>query len=118
MSVDPETRTHLHACMTEVLETAPKVLGRPFPQKLATADAILKSSERCVDAVASVKASKLTSQRRNTSGKPSMLLDWEAGRPMELEVILGNPVKIARAKGLDMPRLQSMYALLKVSLLS
>ena len=44
-----------------------------------------------------------------------MLLDWEAGRPMELEVILGNPVKIARAKGFDMPRLQSMYALLKVS---
>lgn len=53
---------------------------------------------------------------RNTSGKPSMLLDWEAGRPMELEVILGNPVKIARSKGLEMPRLQSMYALLKVSL--
>lgn len=97
MSVDPETRTHLHACMTEVLETAPKVLGRPFPKKLATADAILKSSER------------------NTSGKPSMLLDWEAGRPMELEVILGNPVKIARAKGFDMPRLQSMYALLKLA---
>ena len=46
MSVDPETRRHLHACMTEVLETAPKVLGRPFPAKLATADAILKSSER------------------------------------------------------------------------
>lgn len=43
-----------------------------------------------------------------------MLLDWEAGRPMELEVILGNPVKIARAKGFEMPRLQSMYALLKV----
>lgn len=43
-----------------------------------------------------------------------MLLDWEAGRPLELEVILGNPVKIARAKGFEMPRLQSMYALLKV----
>ena len=51
----------------------------------------------------------------NTSGKPSMLLDWEAGRPMELEVILGNPVKIARAQGFEMTRLQSMYALLKVS---
>jgi ketopantoate reductase len=44
-----------------------------------------------------------------------MLLDWDAGRPMELEVILGNPVKIARAQGFEMPRLQSMYALLKVS---
>jgi ketopantoate reductase len=45
-----------------------------------------------------------------------MLLDWEAGRPMELEVILGNPVKIARSRGYEMPRLQSMYALLKVGL--
>lgn len=35
---------------------------------------------------------------------------------MELEVILGNPVKIARAQGYEMPRLQSMYALLKVRL--
>ena len=43
-----------------------------------------------------------------------MLLDWEAGRPMELEVILGYPVKIARSRGFEMPRLQSMYALLKV----
>lgn len=44
-----------------------------------------------------------------------MLLDWEAGRPLELEVILGNPVKIARGKGFEMPRLQSMYALLKLA---
>jgi 2-dehydropantoate 2-reductase len=46
MSLDEETRQHLRGCMIEVLETAPKVLGRPFPAKLATADAILKSSER------------------------------------------------------------------------
>ena len=48
MSLDPEARRHLKACMIEILETAPKVLGRPFPAKLATADAILKSSERLV----------------------------------------------------------------------
>ena len=53
---------------------------------------------------------------RNIQGKSSMLLDWEAGRPLELEVILGNPVKIARSRGYEMPRLQSMYALLKVRL--
>lgn len=42
-----------------------------------------------------------------------MLLDWEGGRPMELEVILGNPVRIARRHGVEMPRLQTLYALLK-----
>jgi ketopantoate reductase len=32
---------------------------------------------------------------------------------MELEVILGNPVRIAKEKGLEMPRLQALYALLR-----
>jgi len=97
MSLDPELRIHLKAIMEEVFTTAPKILGRPFPKKFATADAILKSTER------------------NTSGKPSMLMDWEKGSPMELEVILGNPVRIARAKGIEMPRMQSLYALLKMA---
>ncbi len=34
---------------------------------------------------------------------------------MELEVILGNPVRIARAKGVELPRMQSLYALLRSS---
>lgn len=97
MALDPELRRHLAGVMNEVLDTAPKILGRPFPKKLATAEQILKSTER------------------NTSGKPSMLLDWERGNPMELEVILGNPVRIARRKGLEMPRLQSIYALLRMA---
>lgn len=54
MSLDDEARRHLKACMIEVLETAPKVLGRPFPAKLATAEAILKSSERSVQPLAQV----------------------------------------------------------------
>lgn len=97
MSLDPELRRHLAGVMNEVLETAPKVLVRPFPEKWATAEQILESTAR------------------NTSGKPSMLLDWERGNPMELEVILGNPVRIARRKGIEMPRLQSLYALLRMA---
>lgn len=99
MSFDPELRRHLKACMEEIFETAPQVLGRPWPPKLASADAekILKSTER------------------NASGLPSMLLDWNAGRPMELEVILGNPIRLARRKGYEMPRLQTLYALLKMA---
>jgi 2-dehydropantoate 2-reductase len=42
---------------------------------------------------------------RNTGGKAIMLLDWEAGWPMELEVILGNPVRIARRHDVEMARL-------------
>lgn len=82
MSLDPELRLHLAGCMKEIFSTAPKVLGRPWPEKLAKVDAdkILKSSER------------------NSEGLPSMLVDWQAGRPMELEVILGNPVRSRRGK--------------------
>ncbi|BFZ55148.1 hypothetical protein PYCC9005_002187 [Savitreella phatthalungensis] len=98
MSLDPELRLHLKGVMDEVLTTAPKVLGRPFPTKgFATADTILKSTER------------------NTSGKPSMLLDWQRGNPLEIEVILGNPVRIARRRGIEMPRTQSLYALLRMA---
>ncbi|KAI6091470.1 2-dehydropantoate 2-reductase [Hypoxylon rubiginosum] len=92
---DPELREHITGIMKEIWDAAPKVLGKPFPGDLATPDRIIRSTER------------------NTGARPSMLLDWEAGRPMELEVILGNPVRIARAAGVEMPKLQSLYALLR-----
>lgn len=98
MSTDPELIIHLKGVMDEVLSTAPKVLGTPLPTGLATSEQILRSTQK------------------NTSGsKPSMLLDWEKGNKMELEVILGNPIRIAREKGLEMPRLQSLYALLRMA---
>lgn len=98
MSKDPELYRHLKGVMDEVFDVAPKVTGEQFPKDFATADAILNST------------------RKNSSGsKPSMQLDWEQGKRMELEVILGNPIRIAREKGLEMPRLQSMYALLKMA---
>jgi 2-dehydropantoate 2-reductase len=98
MSNDPELYRHLLGVMNEVLDTAPKVLGKPLPKHLATAEKILRST------------------KKNSSGsKPSMAIDWEQGRRMELEVILGNPIRIAREKGLEMPRLQSLYALLRMA---
>ncbi|KAL5604356.1 hypothetical protein BROUX41_002328 [Berkeleyomyces rouxiae] len=95
MASDPELRIHLRAVMQEIRAAVPAILGRELPENLANPDAILKSTDR------------------NTGARPSMLLDWEAGRPMELEVILGNPVRIARERGVEMPRLQTLYALLR-----
>ncbi|KAI0129405.1 2-dehydropantoate 2-reductase [Xylariales sp. AK1849] len=92
---DAELREHILGIMNEIWGATTKVLGNPFPENLATPEKIIRSNER------------------NTGAKPSMLLDWEAGRPMELEVILGNPVRIAKKLGVEMPRLQSLYALLR-----
>ncbi|KAF3913471.1 hypothetical protein AA313_de0205343 [Arthrobotrys entomopaga] len=98
MARDTEMSIHLKAVMEEVLNTAPKILGCPFPAEFATSDRIISSTSK------------------NDSGsRPSMWGDWESGRPMELEVILGNPIRIAKEKGYDMPRMQSLYALLKMA---
>src|SRR5438270_323211 len=45
--------------------------------------------------------------------KPSTLLDWEAGRPLEIEPIWGEPVRRVVAAGGQMPRTEMIYALLK-----
>ena len=47
-----------------------------------------------------------------TPYKTSMLLDYENRRPMEVEVILGNAVKIGEKYGLNIPRLKTLYSIL------
>lgn len=42
----------------------------------------------------------------------SMLTDARCGRQMEVEVIVGTPVRKARELGIDVPVLQTLYALL------
>lgn len=51
---------------------------------------------------------------RHISFKPSMLIDLENGRPMELEPIIGAVLDRARAKAIETPRLDLIYSSLKV----
>ncbi|KIJ55457.1 hypothetical protein M422DRAFT_63517 [Sphaerobolus stellatus SS14] len=44
--------------------------------------------------------------------KPSMLVDLEAGRPIEVQGIVGGVVKVARQLGIPCPRLETAYAVL------
>lgn len=46
--------------------------------------------------------------------KTSMLLDYEQGRSMETEAILGNAVHAARREGINCPHLETLYALMKL----
>ncbi|KAF6751183.1 6-phosphogluconate dehydrogenase [Ephemerocybe angulata] len=50
----------------------------------------------------------------NSSHKPSMMLDAERGQPLEVEVILGEVVRMAQQVGVDVPRIETLYALLLV----
>jgi 2-dehydropantoate 2-reductase len=44
----------------------------------------------------------------------SMGQDRLAGRPLETEALLGNAVRIARRLGVEAPRLEALYALLRM----
>lgn len=44
--------------------------------------------------------------------KTSMCLDYEAGRPLEVEAILGRAVAAARRRGVSAPHIETIYALL------
>jgi 2-dehydropantoate 2-reductase len=46
-----------------------------------------------------------------TQHKPSMLQDYELGRPMEVEAILAMPCAFARAAGVEAPSLEALTAL-------
>jgi len=47
--------------------------------------------------------------------RPSMLLDREFGRPMEYEVILGDPIRRAAELGVQVPIMKTVYELLKLA---
>jgi 2-dehydropantoate 2-reductase len=43
--------------------------------------------------------------------KPSLLQDYEAGRPMEISVIVQAPIAFARAAGIATPTLDTLGAI-------
>ncbi|HLP02425.1 MAG TPA: 2-dehydropantoate 2-reductase [Opitutaceae bacterium] len=45
--------------------------------------------------------------------KPSSLIDWQAGRELEVESIWGEPVRRAAAAGRALPRMEMLYVLLR-----
>lgn len=45
--------------------------------------------------------------------RTSMQIDYEEGRPLEVESILGEPVRRARKAGVPVPRMQTLYALVR-----
>ncbi|HUT01834.1 MAG TPA: putative 2-dehydropantoate 2-reductase [Phycisphaerae bacterium] len=57
--------------------------------------------------------SQLADTAKMAPYRPSMLLDHEAGRPMEIEAIFGAPLRAARAAGCPVPHIEALYAMLK-----
>ena len=51
----------------------------------------------------------LNHTEKMTPYRPSMLIDFEHGRPMEIEAIFGNPLRSARRAGIELDGLAELY---------
>ncbi|KAK5726431.1 hypothetical protein LTR17_012757 [Elasticomyces elasticus] len=63
--------------------------------------------------LAEEQMTKATNRKGGKGIEPSMLVDVLYGRRTEVEVILGNPIKVAGRLGIDVPRMETLYVLSK-----
>jgi 2-dehydropantoate 2-reductase len=81
---------------------------------LGLMDEVIETANKCGY---SLEHAAATQQMKRTEKmgayKPSTLLDWEAGRPLEIEPIWGEPLRRATTVGANVPHLEIVYALLK-----
>ena len=47
--------------------------------------------------------------------RPSSLIDFQAGKPVEVEAIWGNPLREGQSRNIPMPELQKLYGELKTT---
>jgi 2-dehydropantoate 2-reductase len=81
---------------------------------LALMDEIITAANKCGHCLQPEAADEQI-KRTETMGayKPSTLLDFEAGKPLEVEAIWGEPLRRAISAGAAAPRLEILYSLLK-----
>ena len=81
---------------------------------LALMNEVISAANKCGHSLPS-DAWRKHMERTETMGgyKPSTLLDWEGGKPLEIEAIWGEPLRRATTAGAQMPRTEMVYVLLK-----
>ena len=102
--------------MGGVLDTA-QMLARPEHEAF-----IRKAMQEVCDAAAAnghalppkLIDNMIAGTRAMPAYKTSMALDYEQGRPMEIEAILGATVRAGKRAGVAMPALESVYAIAKM----
>lgn len=88
INANPHSRQLAHDIMTEVCVAA-AACGHPLEQSVV--DAMLIYTDTLPPYA------------------PSMKLDYDAKRPMEVESIFGNPLQAAQSAGVHVPRLEMLY---------
>jgi 2-dehydropantoate 2-reductase len=82
---------------------------------LALMDEVILAANKCGHALSTTAAFEQM-KRTETMGayKPSTLIDFQAGRPLEIEAIWGEPLRRAAAAGAETPQLETLYRSLKM----
>ncbi|KZT40135.1 6-phosphogluconate dehydrogenase C-terminal domain-like protein [Sistotremastrum suecicum HHB10207 ss-3] len=93
-------KPHVTAVLTELL----KIGHAYFPESSLPSSLIETTYEN---------TAKLHRGRDNKH-TPSMLLDRQENRAMEVDVIVGECIRMAKEKGISVPRLETLYSLLLV----
>lgn len=113
MALDAELHKHLRGVMREIWEATPQILHLLDDHQDYQEQQQQQQQTRTMYAELAPPDATLEMVKKFPDSRPSMLQDWEAGRPLEVEVILGNPVRIARERGVELPRTQSLYAMVR-----
>lgn len=100
MMAHPNSRQLAADLMAEVL-TAAKVCAR----------AALPGSDRALDPA--IMAAMLENTTKMKPYRTSMKIDFDEGRPLEVEAIFGNPLRAAQQAGTPVPRIETLYHQLK-----
>ncbi|KZT29414.1 6-phosphogluconate dehydrogenase C-terminal domain-like protein [Neolentinus lepideus HHB14362 ss-1] len=99
--------------MTEVISVARKAGVEPTELPDDVAEPIIKNAIHDYSDI-HLRTGDTADARVPSAFKPSMLVDLEAGRPIEVEPIIGGVIRQARELAVETPRLDLIYATLKV----
>jgi 2-dehydropantoate 2-reductase len=85
-----------------------------YRETLGLMNEVIDAANKCGHSLESDAAFEQIKRTESMSAyKPSTLLDWEAGKPLEIEAIWGEPLRRAAAAGANTPRLEMVHTLLK-----
>ncbi|MBT9311409.1 putative 2-dehydropantoate 2-reductase [Leptothoe kymatousa] len=98
LMADEGIRQRIYALMAEVIAT-----GNGWAARLAT------SAMTDREIPMSFATDMLAATARMKPYRTSMKIDFDAGRPLEVEAILGKPLRAARELGLAVPAMEKLY---------
>jgi 2-dehydropantoate 2-reductase len=81
---------------------------------LALMDEVIVAANKCGLPLPATEALEQVKRTESMGAyKPSTLVDFQAGRPLEIEAIWGEPLRRAAAAGASTPRMHELYEKLK-----